>query len=252
MSYLHRKDVVHGFLTTDSCVVDSRWTVKVRYWGYNLLNQTNKLAGRGKTNLNIYDIRRQQLNDVDQKQFEFWMPPEAEMARGKDFHPTKACDSFCFGLVMFKIFTTISLRTVMRQPKASPNGLPPINDGNQDSLDGKTQILVPRLTKAEGVQSLPNKVRVIIGQACIEDPNQRPSFEKLSVMLMAAHNSKYMSTLDNIIESLEFYGSEIETKMEDLGKRLRKTLDEKDNIISQRIPNWAMSQVNCSVINLDI
>lgn len=248
MSYLHRKDIVHGFLTTDSCVVDSRWSVKVRCWGYNLINQTNKQAGRSKTNLNIYDIRRQQLNEADQKQFEFWMPPEAKMAREKDFNPTKACDSFCFGLVMFKIFTTISLRAVMRQPQANSNRLPLTDDGNQGSFDDKTQILVARLTKEDGVKSLPNKVKVIIGQACVEDPNQRPSFEKLSVMLMAAHNSKYMSTLDNIIESLEFYGSEIETKMEDLGRRLRKTLDEKDNIMSQRIPTWAMSQVN-SVIS---
>ncbi|ELT98799.1 hypothetical protein CAPTEDRAFT_101081, partial [Capitella teleta] len=84
MEYLHRSQIIHGRLSTDHCLLDNHWTIKLTNWEDHLLRQ----MGHGKD-----------LREEDQ----VWVAPE--LLRKPAAQASEPCDIYSFALILVAIFT---------------------------------------------------------------------------------------------------------------------------------------------------
>ncbi|ESN92080.1 hypothetical protein HELRODRAFT_194445 [Helobdella robusta] len=237
LAYLHRNEITHGLLTTDCCVVNSRWAVKITSWCYNLIHQTGFSSSGGKKfTKSLLTIYKEGLKESEKSQFEFWLPPEVYFENGQTYQATRQSDIFNFGLILFKIFSTSSNET------SSEHDDQTLNQPNRDDSDKPIQ--VPRLAKLATTRSLPPKVKFIIERACLADTLARPNAEKLSYMLRSAQASRKNNILDNIVETIEKYGNEMETRASELQVKLKNYIDERDKFLSKTFPSWTLRQIH--------
>ena len=54
MEYLHKMDIIHGALTSASCWLDTKWTVKVTDWEYHVI--ANTLQSRPNSEVRLLSI----------------------------------------------------------------------------------------------------------------------------------------------------------------------------------------------------
>jgi serine/threonine protein kinase len=130
MAFLHRHNVIHGNLTTASCMVDSHLTVKIVNWEYVVLHDVIRKAKENKdkpeaqrsmlyhfkTAFNSASNENRAVNDTingdglvsketssSRKNSAVRFAPELEHG-GLFAEPTQAGDVYNFGLIIGEIF----------------------------------------------------------------------------------------------------------------------------------------------------
>ena len=80
LAFLHKQDLVHGALTSRTCLIDARWTVKITDWQIarlGALQRDNRVANA--------DVTSPKDNDAQQVERKlFWSAPEVIIARRKN------------------------------------------------------------------------------------------------------------------------------------------------------------------------
>ena len=80
LAFLHKQDLVHGSLTSRTCLIDARWTVKITDWQIarlGALQSDNRVAHADVTSPKDDDARQ-----VERKLF--WSAPEVIIARRRN------------------------------------------------------------------------------------------------------------------------------------------------------------------------
>lgn len=100
MNYLHSSILkFHGHLTSGCCLIDSRWSLKVSWYGCHDLEDLHFKENYKKNDIGDYEIFKKFL----------WLPPEALRVCCKDLDqitfPTgsRESDVFSFGLILSEI-----------------------------------------------------------------------------------------------------------------------------------------------------
>ena len=108
MAYLHKHNIVNGCLRMSSCLIDSRWTVKIVGWEYatmyEIIRKSKVEKSRFDKSKSLLYMFFKQLYDATQdvkSDHEFWTPPEVLKYKHLG-EPTKAGDVFNFGLIFSK------------------------------------------------------------------------------------------------------------------------------------------------------
>lgn len=73
LKYLHSQNLNHGNLTSDSCVVDQRWNVRIADWEYTKLAEFSIGSRRASLNSNLSESEKDY--DVEARNF-MWYAPE--------------------------------------------------------------------------------------------------------------------------------------------------------------------------------
>ena len=101
MKYLHRRNIVHGSLSSTSCFIDSRWNVKIADWEYT------HMAGMLKTR-DIAQVAAIDTSTADLKvdiRNQYAAAPELLMRT--QFRPTKPCDVYSYRSDIFFLFLPV-------------------------------------------------------------------------------------------------------------------------------------------------
>ena len=231
MTYLHKHNIVNGCLKMSSCLIDSRWTVKIVGWEYvnmyDIIRRTKMENLLSEKNHSLLFVLFKQLDNATQdmkSQHEFWTPPEV-LKYNHIAEPTKAGDVYTFGLIVYNIFACTN-----NQPSKVYN--PTMNE-----------IKVARLDMLKHGQYIPAKAKQIIELACSEEPNKRPSFDQLTMMLRTANVSGIRNVLDNIMETMESYINDLEDNLERTLKEHVELKIKEEQMAVQLIPKSIFEKV---------
>ncbi|ELT89649.1 hypothetical protein CAPTEDRAFT_78649, partial [Capitella teleta] len=169
MSYLHQDDIIHGYLTTNSCCVDEKWNVKIADWCFYKLAQ-----------------KQDDADDANQAaKRAFWLAPE--MIKNPNQWPTKEADVYSFSILLIEIFT-------QEDPYSH---LTDCSDPSDVLLDITTRGIRPAYPHAAS-----HELMQIFNMCWVEDPTSRPTFKKLKKLVEKAKPSK-KGVLDCLMEALE-------------------------------------------------
>jgi len=200
MMFLHKMNYIHGNLRTSSCLVDSKWSVNITDWEYNVIHDGIRKSQRkpyceGSLLTRLYNTTNDKSDEVKVRQ-QVWSPPE--VLRLKYLcEPTKAGDVYQFALVMYEIFA--------------------VSDPCIEYISGSSTADVmksfPESYRPQLKASMPLKARQIIESAWNDTSIKRPNFKQLAMMIHSANSSGKSNVIDNIIETMEDCITELETRV---------------------------------------
>ncbi|XP_052058867.1 atrial natriuretic peptide receptor 1-like [Mytilus californianus] len=184
MTYLHQSNIyVHGGLTSNSCVIDSRFVLKVTGFGLRRLKQQCK-------------------ENVSQDN-SFWTAPEH--LRTKDRTVSQPGDVYSFGIILYEILTRnepyseeldmfTSLEIIMKV----------INTENPPFRPS-----LPKTTNKDFMRG----IETIMYDCLNEDPQNRPYFMIIGKRIKDATGDKFSKThnvLDALLRRMEQYANNLE------------------------------------------
>ncbi|KAL8570484.1 hypothetical protein ACOMHN_034519 [Nucella lapillus] len=209
LAFLHTHSLVHGALTSASCLLDARWTVKVVDWELcRLLTvlQPKKSPLLSLVQSHIEEEERGSSAAAAAAFRRFWVAPEVLRA---DFMltPSSAADVYSFGIILHEIYTR--------------------EDPYVEVADTLTPQQVVRAVcsnhlRPEPTEDIPIPVRQVMEIAWSDSPAARPTFEQKTLpvifqivkMLRQSRSSRALTVLDNMMETMEEYTYHLEQQLE--------------------------------------
>lgn len=195
MAFLHHQNIIHGNLTTLSCMIDSHMSVKIVDWEYTVLYDVIRKTKRNRHNPEVvqsvlFHINRSLKSDhlkngicAETSCTHCLLLVAPELRRGDFFgEPTRAGDVFNFGLIIGELFGL----------KFEGNFSTSYTTASQSQVD----ILFRALSDDSRI---PNKARQLIYIACSKDAVKRPTFKQLEKSLRSAVSSGKATLIDRWI-----------------------------------------------------
>lgn len=212
LSYLHSKGIIHGLLNSETCYVDSNWTMKIGQWmDLMLVRKENPEA--------LMDMYAGDLDKMTEEELlrVFFLDPRA--LRGEF---DKAGDIFALGLLIFEVFT-FNKDTTMKTPETMEILKNKMRKGTSE---------LPTVT-VEYPRSIEFLVRM-----CLGEPLSRPSID-----VMVSEVKKISTTnkgiVDMLMETMENYSSKLEQTVQERTTELSK----KTNALEQVTKKMEVTQV---------
>lgn len=218
MTYLHSKNIIHGHLSSSTCLIDSKWTVKVCDWEFNTLIQCKD----EHTNL-LYELHKK--DPIDQSKYtkhfrDFWTAPEVLRIDYK-CRPTSACDVFSFAIILQEIYTR--------------------EDPYSELADDMTPEDVINAVVHEGrlrpkpSEEMPLSVRQCMEISWSNDPLNRPSFDQI-LKMMRRSSPTIKTVLDSMMEAMEDYTLLLEERIDTKAVEFSVTIRHLQNLLHTYIP----------------
>ncbi|KAH9504635.1 Nitrogen permease reactivator protein [Bulinus truncatus] len=209
LSYLHKHPLrVHGRLTSEVCMIDSRFSVKVGFYGLPT----------------IYDyIKLQSQNQSHEKDL-LWVAPELLRNRGK---PTQQGDVYSLAIIISEMLTR-------EEPYSN----------DKDYLTTKEvieKIIVCQDPPFRPAVSAPPElipVETLMKQCWQENPEKRPSLSMISTALhtLMVKVNKSGGLVDNLLQRLEKYSSNLEKIVDEKVDELRQEKEKSEELLRQMLP----------------
>ncbi|XP_060572247.1 atrial natriuretic peptide receptor 1-like [Ruditapes philippinarum] len=213
MAYLHSRKIIHGRLTSNNCVVDDRWTVKISDFGLNTL-RFNHITDPMELEEKAYRIQRTRI----------YMAPEFGDADPYDYHATMPGDVYAFAIIMLEI-------AIRNDPygdedcfSLSPTWKPALPSFNPDLFDNKDDIC-----------PCPEQYNQLIDVCWNNVPTERPTFAHIRATIKKINPSK-QSAVDLMMAMMEKYSKHLEAIV---GERTADLVAEKaktDRLLYSMLP----------------
>ncbi|XP_064616358.1 receptor-type guanylate cyclase gcy-29-like [Liolophura sinensis] len=221
--YLHAQGITHGSLRSASCLIDSRWNVKIADWEYC------KLLTCQNAQKSPLTVLRKNSSDTSKHVTafrEFWTAPEILESEFQK-QPSTSSDVYSFSIILQEIFTR-------EDPYAEHADVLTPEEVLQAVLNNG---LRPRYSN-----DTPVMVRQIMEIGWAEEPYQRPSVEQILKMLRHANPSR-KSMLDSMMEAMEEYTSHLEERIEERTSELLVAKHNIESLLSGLIPTHIASKL---------
>ncbi|KAI0237466.1 hypothetical protein LSAT2_012004 [Lamellibrachia satsuma] len=213
MRYIHRSGLKsHGNLKSYTCLVDSRWTVKVSFFGLHSLTRVATL-----------DCAEDESKYAELQ----WTAPE--LLRMCGLAPpggTDKGDVYSFGIMLQEIlfrntpffYSNISENDVIRRVLAAET--PPYRPDFPDDITN-------------------------IGESCVvelmvrcwnENPEYRPSFDDILKTLLKMHRGRQVNIMDNMVQKLEKYATNLEELVQHRTAELVEEKKKTDSLLYRMLP----------------
>ena len=206
MQFLHLKGLVHGSLSSDSCMIDKRWNVKIARWSENYLprffikpsnlNKKNSIIPSHQTDStdNGNEIPYQSNDFLALTQY-LWQAPEM-LDNGI---ASKPCDVYSFGIILFEIYS-----------RSNPyEDLLRLINIKEILHSIKTICLRPSIN----TDLISGKVRKIMELTWAQEALMRPTFESLSTIFRQMFSTRKGGVVDAMLEELDNYSRNMEQKL---------------------------------------
>ncbi|KAL5107808.1 Retinal guanylyl cyclase 2 [Taenia crassiceps] len=211
MAHLHKSDLaIHGCLTSETCVIDNRWVLKVTDYGlqkvYSMYNHipTRTLVER------LY-LAPEMLRD----------PIAAEIG-------SQEADVYAASVVMHETFTC-----------APPFGVDP-NDNEAVEItlqrllshDDSTPIYRPSFKDAD----IPAAYMKMVQLSWSENPKLRPTFRELEAQLNELSKGSKSNIVDHMLKIMEKYSANLESQVNQRTAELQVEKQKTEMLIAKMLP----------------
>ncbi|ELU09639.1 hypothetical protein CAPTEDRAFT_119081 [Capitella teleta] len=192
MNYLHSSSLHHhGGLTSDNCVIDNRWVLKVTAFGMKSLK--GKELPAPDEEIGDYEIYRDRV----------WSAPEILRESGTG---SQEADVYAFGIILQEIVY-----------RCMPFGFDSNNEITKRVAAGEEPPFRPTCV----LENLTNKtdnegrqVRPLMESCWSEVPSARPRFSDVKSSLKNLNKGKRVNIMDNMVAMMEKYANNLEELVE--------------------------------------
>ncbi|XP_046556710.1 uncharacterized protein LOC124265901 [Haliotis rubra] len=238
MDFLHRSEIVsHGRLKSTNCLVDNRWTCKI--------------AGFGVPTLRYGAKRLSENEEANKLSTLFWTAPEfltTCSSLGDVQSGSKAGDIYSFTIIVTEVCTREQPFTYELQVMEPKHIIQMVID--KDNPDNKEAQALWRELKADTMMPfrpyveesfLPEdydakaNMRKMFEAGFHPNPESRPVFKEMLMRLNEIHPVKG-ELIDNLVNMLEKYSSNLEAIVADRTKELQVEKAKTEQLVSQMLP----------------
>ena len=208
MSFLHEREIIVGLLQPSSCLIDSRWTVKICGWETfrifeALFNECWNPLARWTSRISctkyiLNELRSKIESTCESERFQYfniWLAPEI-ISSNYYQEPNKSTDVYSFGVIMLTIFCKY-----FQKHGTGACKLP-------DHVDPSVLEKLASMDLEISCEKVPVKICNLINLCCSADPSQRPKFESLISTLRSCDNNPHFNVLDHIMDYYEHASDE--------------------------------------------
>lgn len=209
LTYIHKRSIAfHGRLTSEVCLIDSRFSVKVGGYGLH----------------SVYDRFQQESKEEGRDRDGLWMAPEHLRTNGRG---SQEGDIYSLAIIMSEVMSRdepyssdkeyLTTKEILNKVRACED--PPFRPAVTSS---------PELVQLE----------TLMKQCWDEDPEARPALYKVAAVLhsiMAKYN-KSGNLVDNLLQRLEKYSSNLEKIVDEKVDELRQEKHKSEELLRQMLP----------------
>ena len=222
MHFLHSQGLVHGYLTSESCLIDQRWNVRISDWEYHKISDVQSQRRKRSRGSKISPLEEESDTEGDinmEAKAKYWTAPEILRSEVTNF-ATKPADVYSYAVILLEIFTREDpYSEISDTTEPFDIIVKVINNNMRPSLDNV------------GTDS----VKIAISHAWDEDPHKRPSFSSLKKSLRSAKPTR-KSVMDCMMEALEGYVTTLEEKVVERTAELANANKSMENLLHQILP----------------
>nr|AAN16469.1 receptor guanylyl cyclase GC-II [Manduca sexta] len=208
MRYLHASPLrVHGRLSSRSCVVDSRWVLRVSDYGLPAF------------------YRAQALPQPERSARELlWTAPELlrERRGGGGWGATQPGDVFSFAIIMQEV--------IVRGEPYCMLALTP------DEIVEKVSRPPPLIRPSVSMGAAPPEAVSVMRQCWSEAPDLRPDFNRLHDVFRHMHRGRKINIVDSMFEMLEKYSNNLEELIKERTEQLDMEKKKTEQLLNRMLP----------------
>uniref|UniRef100_A0A672ZCI6 Guanylate cyclase n=1 Tax=Sphaeramia orbicularis TaxID=375764 RepID=A0A672ZCI6_9TELE len=217
MAFLHNSVIIsHGNLKSSNCVVDSRFVLKITDYGLQSLRGT----GGNKEDTHAYYARM------------LWMAPELLRSDCPPLCGTQKGDVYSFGIILQELAL---LRGVFH---LEPQSLTP-----KEIIQMVIQGGVPPLRPSLCFHSHSEELGVLMQRCWSEEPNDRPDFSTVKILLRKQHRGYGSNILDNLLSRMEQYANNLEELVEERTQAYNEEKRKAEALLYQILPHSVAEQL---------
>ncbi|KAK0410045.1 hypothetical protein QR680_004912 [Steinernema hermaphroditum] len=193
----------HGHLTSDCCLINDRWQVKISDYGINSVRG-------GRIPLKNY----------------LWMAPEH--IRRDDSNGSKAGDVYSFAIICSEIINR-------KPPFDHTERLEPLEDLIYQLRRGGKQTIRPEIIPADG-QEININLLHLIRDCWSEDASERPRMETVRSLMKQMMKGGNQNLMDHVFNMLEQYAGSLEQEVDERMKELVEEKKKSDILLYRMLP----------------
>ncbi|CAL4066628.1 unnamed protein product, partial [Meganyctiphanes norvegica] len=201
---IYSEIISHGRLRSTNCLVDSRWVLQVSDFG-------------------LHDFKAGQELMVEPHKKLWWAPELLRIPH----HPrgTQKGDVFSFAIILYEVMGGVG-----------PWGQLQIENSIHDLLEcvtlGGTKPLRPPLDSL----GAPEYVVKCLQSCWAEDPDDRPDFKLIKMMLRKMQQGLKLNIVDNMLAMMEKYAYNLEGKVQDRTHQLMEEKKKTEALLLRMLP----------------
>ncbi|TKR61355.1 hypothetical protein L596_028473 [Steinernema carpocapsae] len=193
----------HGHLSSDCCLINDRWQVKISDYGINMVRE----------------------GQIPLKNF-LWMAPEH--IRRDDPIGSKAGDVYSFAIICSEIINR-------KPPFDYTERLEPLEDLVYQLRRGGKQTIRPEVMPADG-QEISVNILHLIRDCWSEDPGERPKIDTVKSLMKQMMKGGNQNLMDHVFNMLEQYAGSLEQEVEERMKELVEEKKKSDILLYRMLP----------------
>ncbi|KAM6899683.1 atrial natriuretic peptide receptor 1 [Xenentodon cancila] len=216
MAFLHNSVIVsHGNLKSSNCVVDSRFVLKITDYGLQSLRTSSC-----PEDTHAYYARK------------LWTAPELLRTACPPSCGTQKGDIYSFGVILQELALlkgVFHLDTQTLTPK--------------EIIQAVIQGRVPPLRPSLCFHSHSEELGVLMQRCWSEEPNERPDFHTIKILLRKQHRGYGSNILDNLLSRMEQYANNLEELVEERTQAYNEEKRKAEALLYQILPHSVAEQL---------
>lgn len=222
MCYIHESEMAyHGNLKSTNCLVDSRWVLQI-------------------TDFGLHEFKSDQYLPTEEREKLFkgliWRAPELLRNLSPPSKGSQRGDIYSFGIILHEILG-----------RKGPWGLSTLSPEVVEDVIDKVINPQSHLGKLHrpSLQDLdcPDFVKRCMGDCWHEDPDVRPDFRFIGIMLREMLLEVKTNILDNMIANMEKYACNLEELVEERTHLLMEEKKKTENLLLRMLPKPVAEQL---------
>ncbi|GMS93596.1 hypothetical protein PENTCL1PPCAC_15771, partial [Pristionchus entomophagus] len=205
LNYIHHSPLIcHGNISSECCLVDERWMIKISYYGLHWIRSQEK---RRKKDL-------------------LWTAPEH--LRSEDIHGSKEGDIYSFAIVASEVISKTSPWNLENRKERPEEIIYMLKKGGDASMR-------PILTLGENMDINPAMLH-LIRDCWGENPRDRPTTDTIKSLLKSMHSGRSDNLMDHVFNMMENYAESLEEEVEARTRELVEEKKKSDVLLYRMLP----------------
>ncbi|CAI5452523.1 unnamed protein product [Caenorhabditis angaria] len=195
----------HGCLTSQCCLIDDRWQIKVSDYGLKFIKRFE--------------------NDKKSSKM-LWMAPE--LLRSDFAESNQESDIYSFAIICSELMTRTSAFDIENRKEKVEEVIYQVKKGGMNPMR-------PSLDIDETMEMNPALLH-LVRDCWTERPSERPTIIQIKSLLKSMNNGKKSNLMDHVFNMLETYASTLEEEVSERTKELVEEKKKSDVLLYRMLP----------------